>query len=118
MAVIFNRRVQSSSKGKEGDGAPHLCEWHPSLSLLAVASKDDSREADGAVYIHSEQVRPSKPPQALPTGLPVASCPPRARRVTWRSRAMELHSSAPCRWSAWGGTLAARSWAWAGGVER
>ena len=53
MAVFFNHRVQGPSKN---GGTPHLLEWHPSHALLAVASKDDASDADGAVHVYRDQV--------------------------------------------------------------
>ena len=54
MAVIFDRRLQSPSN--QGGRSPHLLEWHSTQPLLAVASKDEAKDSDGAVHIHTEQV--------------------------------------------------------------
>ena len=54
MAVIFDRRLHSPSN--QGDRSPHLLEWHSSQPLLAVASKDEAKDSDGAVHIHTEHV--------------------------------------------------------------
>ena len=54
MAVIFNQRVRGPTEG--GGRSPHLIEWHSSEPLLAVASRDEAKDADGTVHIHTEQV--------------------------------------------------------------
>ena len=54
MAVIFDHPLQKPSK--QDGRSPHLLEWHCSLPLLAVASKDETKDADGAIHIHTEQV--------------------------------------------------------------
>ena len=54
MAVIFDRRLHSPSN--QGHRSPHLLEWHSSQPLLAVASKDEAKDSDGAVHIHTEHV--------------------------------------------------------------
>ena len=54
MAVIFDQRLQRPSK--QGGRVPHLLEWHSSQPLLAVVSKDEARDADGTVHIHTDQV--------------------------------------------------------------
>lgn len=55
MAVFFNHGVQGPSKLT--NSSPHLLEWHSSRPLLAVASKDEAADADGAVHIYSNKVR-------------------------------------------------------------
>ena len=59
MAVIFDQRLQHPAE--HGGRSPHLLEWHSSRPLLAVASKDEVKDADGAVHIHTELVNGSLP---------------------------------------------------------
>ena len=53
MAVFFNHRVQAPAKSA---GSPHLLEWHPSFAVLAVASKNEAADANGAVHLYLDEV--------------------------------------------------------------
>lgn len=57
MALYFDREVQRTpGLPVQGTSCTDLI-WHPKHSILAVASKDDQKDADGAVRFYNGEVR-------------------------------------------------------------
>ena len=57
MAVYFDREVQRAPGHPVGGGVS--CTdvlWHPEHSILAVAFKDDRKDADGTIQFYNEEV--------------------------------------------------------------
>lgn len=53
MAVYFDHHIQPPGLGGQ---AHHEVEWHGKFSLLAVASKNESTDADGSVNFYLDEV--------------------------------------------------------------
>ena len=55
MAVFFDHPIQRTGLGS-ADLVHHEVEWHEKFSLLAVASKNESTDADGSVNFYLDEV--------------------------------------------------------------
>ena len=53
MAVYFDHHIQSPGLGVL---THHDMQWHSEFTLLAVASKNESTDADGAVNFYLDEV--------------------------------------------------------------
>lgn len=55
MAVFFDHPIQRTGLGS-ADLVHHEVEWHGQFALLAVASKNESTDADGSVNFYLDEV--------------------------------------------------------------
>ena len=54
MAVYFDHPIQKADLGESQ--TYHKVEWHSSFAVLAVASKNESTDADGCVNLFLDEV--------------------------------------------------------------
>ena len=54
MAVYFDYPIQKAGLG--ASLTHHMVEWHSSFAVLAVASKNESTDADGCVNLYLDEV--------------------------------------------------------------
>ena len=55
MAVFFDHPIQRTELGS-ANLVDHEVEWHEKFALLAVASKNESTDADGSVNFYLDEV--------------------------------------------------------------
>lgn len=56
MALYFDREVEHAPGLSVADVSYTDLQWHPQQSILAVASKDEQKDADGTVRFYSDEV--------------------------------------------------------------